>query len=164
MCYNAAYSVSQIKEPKEAKAEAIELFRYLRFYKLSQGAEQFIQNKAITISKYVFDEYLRGNIYYNEVRDIYLIANHIIHNSLYSCLAQYCGGYFNRPFSASYYRDIYQESESVKEECNLRDIDSFMCEETELFFKNFIGMGHHISDKEWTKVKDRHFRDMYKEL
>ena len=159
MCYNAAYSVSKIsKKNKQEKDEAIKVFRHLRIFNQNNN---IIQNRAITISKNIFNKYLKGYISCNDVHDIYLIANYIIHNSLYSCLETYLGHYFEKETSLGFYLDIYQNPELIKAECELPNIDDFMCKETELFFKNFIGKGQHITNKTWEDVKLRHFRDMY---
>lgn len=165
LCYMASYALAKIKKPLEDKQRDREIFHKLRWSELViNGETHYIQNKAVSITNRVFSEYIDGNIDAYEVRDIYAGLNSIIYISLYSCLKIFFGGSFSRPLSSKYWIDIFQNGEKLKPELGSINIDDFMCSDTELFFKTYIGAGQHINKKIWKVIKTKDFREMYEIL
>ena len=160
LCYNAAYAISNIQKNLKQKKEDIKTLRALRYVFVHED-NAIIQNKAITISRQIMQGYLEESISVTEVHILYTIINNIIYLSEKKLLVNYFGGYFRKPMLSNYWLNIYQNPEIVKEECGLESIQDFMCQETEMFFKNYFGNGQHITLKNWRKVKIKDFRDMY---
>lgn len=165
LSYMSAYALSKVKKSLDEKQRDREIFHRLRWTELViDNRTHYIQNRAILLTKQVFNEYINGNMDAYTVRDVYAMLNGIIYIGLYNCLKSFFGGVFNRPLSSGYWLDIFQQDNDLKKELQLLRLDDFMCSDTELFFSKYFGCGQHINKKVWKEIKIKDFRELYKIL
>ena len=161
--YKVAEALSKVKGIKnEQKQNDLKTFQSIRLTSILFNHKQvIIQNKYINPQNDIFCEYIAGNLSAADINEYYNAVNQVIHIGVYSMLSCYFEQYFGSKVTERFYMDIYQNSDKIREMTGITSIDDFMCDETDEFFKSFLGQGQHIKDKNWKDIKLKNLRDLY---